>query len=163
MTLDLCLNSHEEHLQDSCVRMLVLLLLSSSLAGQNPYISPWLSQVCESWLCIPCACAARCRSPGSGGVSCPCPRGRDLLESPAGTQAAATHPSHAHEHRSWDLPQRLFDSFLSHWSPWVPMLSFKRFTMAFVKYWNLLQHFVVFYRFLRDWISKAFFVEQYKL
>lgn len=50
VTLDLCLNSHEELLQDSCVRMLVLQLLSSSLARQNPYISPWLSQVCESWL-----------------------------------------------------------------------------------------------------------------
>lgn len=69
----------------------------------------------------------------------------------------------AGEHQSCDLPQRLFDLFLSPWSPWGPMLGFKRFTMAFVKYWNLLQHLVMFYRFLRDWISKAFFVEQHKL
>lgn len=50
VTLDLCLSSHNKLLQDSSVKMLVLQLPSSSLAGQNPYIYPWFSQVCESWL-----------------------------------------------------------------------------------------------------------------
>lgn len=50
VTLNLSLNSHKELLQVSSVKMLVLQLPSSSLAGQNPYMYPWFSQVCESWL-----------------------------------------------------------------------------------------------------------------
>lgn len=50
VTLALCLSSHKELLQDSSVKMLVLQLPSSSLAGLNPYIYPWLSQDRESWL-----------------------------------------------------------------------------------------------------------------
>lgn len=100
-------------LQDSSVKMLVLQLPSSAVAGQKPYTYPWFSQVCESWLdSASRVLVLQGAGPQALVVSA-------VTREPCWDIGWCHNSSHscAHEHQSCDLPQRLFDPFLSPWSP----------------------------------------------
>lgn len=164
-TLDLCLSSHKELLQDGGIRMLVLQLPSGSLGGQKPYIRRWFSKVCESRLCAtPCVLVLQDVDLWTLVVSTILLPGTALLGHRLPQliphTCAREHPS-CNSHEVSSFPFHLLG--VPEFPPVSPMLAFTSFTMSFVKYLYLFHHFVRFYRFPRDGIFKAFFVKQPKL